>query len=264
MDIFYLKTLSFGILLVSLLLVSGFPKIFIFTLPIVAGLFHYCFPDWRAVQIATWSIWALHTWGNWRISAVSEDGMKLWGPPLIVLIVLAVAGAWLISARLGWSQEATTLWKGILHIFGLSLLLGYLLYLVLRGVIVPLLVRNRMPVTAPLVDYYMAPARRKEWFGHPLIRFGDDGTWYETGLLSFRRYKRKVGVPYSYVKCECLFGFTCLRRIRPLLSDVAGKPSSWDVSPETRKQRRQTRAVVLLLLISFAFLGITMFLVCVL
>jgi hypothetical protein len=258
MDTFELNMLSFGILLVSLLLVPGFPKVFIFTLPIVAGLFHYCFPDWRAVQIATWSIWALHTWGNWRIAAVSEEGMKLRGPPLVVLSVLAVAGAWLISTLLDWPEEATV-WKEIQRIFGLSLCLGGLLYLILRGVIVPLLVRNRIPTTAPLVDYYRAPPRRREWLGHPLICFGGD-SWYETGLLSFRRYRRKVGVPYSYVKCECLFGFTYLSRIRPLLSGVAGKPSDWDVSPETRKERKQTRAVVLFLLISFAFLGIVMFL----
>ncbi len=243
--------LPFAILLFSFLFSSGIPKIYIFTLPLMALALLWCYPDWVVVQVAIWVIWIAYTWGNWRIVAFSSNGIQVRGALLIVLIVLSVVVGWLLTRQLDFSKHEW--WKMVGINVGFGFLVYGFLYQFVREVIVPLCVKNRIPITSPLADYYKAPggyADSKVW--HSYIKFEGDPTHYDTGLLSFGRYRRKVGVSYSYIKYECLFGFSYITQVRQL-SDTSGKQSAWDISPQTRTQRKVERFIVIFTLIIIAF-----------
>ncbi len=69
------------------------------------------------------------------------------------------------------------------------------------------------------------------------------------GQIAFNRYRKKKGVPYSYTRCECPFGFSYITDVRQL-SDTPGKESAWDTAPQTRTQRKVERFVLI-------FVGVT-------
>ncbi len=211
------------ILFGSLLFVRSIPKIFIFTLPALSlallGWSHMM--DWTGVQIALWVIWALHTWGNWRMAAFAKDGIES-GPAMNVMIALSVLGGGLLVYLSGTKD----LWEIVVLTAFFGVCVYFLLDLIAQRVITPLFVKTRIPHQALLADYYKVVDVEWGWGKwSSCIRFEGDPTRYDTGFFGFNRYRNKVGVPYSYIKCECIFGFSYITRIKPL-SDAPGKPSA--------------------------------------
>lgn len=249
-DPFMTHVLPFALLIVPVLFTPSVPRVAMYSLPLAALAFYRGHPEWPWAWIAIGAFWALYTVGHWRMAARSEIDLR-W-PVIVTLAAVSLVGGWLFVHLTGLDGKSTQ--DPILVLAEAAFVLFALLYLLLPGLIAPLIVRRRTPMTTRLADYYKE-ARSTAKGGqtwHGFIRFEGDPAHYDTGLLSFRRYRHRVGVPYTYVKCEGLFGVSFITRPRPL-SDAPGRPSAWETAPETRKTRKVERIVLIFFFSAIAF-----------
>ena len=242
MELTFLQYISpFAIFLIAFLFSIGLPKIYYLAFPAMALCLHLYYPQWSPLQVVLMIIWGFHLWATWRMAGFSIKSRN----KLLTGIFIAISA--LLSALLVWWWNAEWEdWKGIAALF---LFCVWIIFYVAIGiayfVIAPLFCRRKTVITTTLQDYKKVLegySRSKRW--HSYIRFKDDPTEYEVGFFQFGKYRKKVGVPFSYEKCECPFGFTYIRKVRQL-SQSEGKLSQWDLAPSTQTQRKINKVIMM-------------------
>ena len=251
----FLQQISpFIILLVAYLFSSGLPRIFYLALPASTLCLHLYYPQSVWLQIAFITIWGLHVLATWRISGYSIESIYKYK----LLIGVLIAGSAVLSVFLlwWWNPEVEILVFAMFFLFLVWLFYFLILRPIAYFVVAPFFCKNRTTITTTLVDYRKAlssPATSKKagtW--HSYIRFKDDPIEYEVESLQFNKYRKKIDIPFSYEKCECLFGFTYIRKVRPLNS-LDGRSSEWDLAPSTQTRRKIDKILVIIAIIGLAF-----------
>lgn len=260
------KFLPFIIFILSGALSNSVPKVFYIGLPAMAICFHLYYPDSEWLQITLLFIWALFVWGTRRAVAFADIDVYASKPLFIILVALSAAIAIPLVLWIGIDIQTAKILLGVVVLMagGTATLYHGVVKPVVLYVVPPLFVRSRTPMRTTLSDYTKAAQghpRGKFW--HNYIRFKDDPTTYEVGLLQFRRYRNKVNVPFSYIKCKCLFGVEYIYRIDQL-SEIPGRPSRWESSSTTKIENKIQKyaliSAVIILILALIVVGMALFL----
>lgn len=198
------------------LFATGFAKFLLVSLPLsVAWLY------WRGLGPVSLMVFLVVFWvvlllGNGRMTAYSDDDVEKskaveWGQ--------VIAGVAASAAILWWAGvwDAGTyfgLFKLILWFVLLAILMTVAASIVGTHIVAPLVVLESARVVTTLASYhaeYVRTTKSGSWYYY--ARFEGDPTKYRIGWLWFRRFRGNMGMPVSYLRCRCLFGFVYIRNI---------------------------------------------------
>lgn len=217
MDTFWLQRfLPLLILAFSFLFTAVFANVFLISLPLCVVCLHWYYPGSGSIQIAFSIFWLVLLAGNGRATAFSADNVK---KPLAIHLLQIAAGlgsAAAILFRAGtWNASSSVaLFKAFVYFIMLSAVMTFVAAYLVTYAVAPLIVLDTTEVFTPLQSYHAectGTHRHREW--HYSIRFENDPDLYVVNWLWFRRFRNKIGLPFSYVKCRCLFGLVYIKTI---------------------------------------------------
>lgn len=250
----------FIVLLIAYLFSTGLPRVFYLALPLSTLCLYLYYPGTALLQIAAVIIWILHIIATWQIKGVSiKRDNRIFSKTNVILLILAV----ICSTILVFFCFSHV--KGVLNFILLILIFSFIFFrLVLRPilyfVIAPILCKEKVMVIAELKDYNKTARISNNKtngvvFWHSYIYFKNDPDYYEIEYYNLKKYRGQINVRFSYLKCECPFGFTFITKIRQM-EQSKGIYSQWDLSPYTQRQRKMNKIIIISFTIIMIFFAI--------
>jgi len=221
-------------------------RIILLAVPLFIATLRWGYPDNSlAVQIVCTVFWLILLIGNARAAAFSLS--KLIKPAIVSVaqIILGVTCGILLSCLLHANKPISSpedIGKLILFTACASAFSWYLSGLILQYVICPLFILEQTDCTAPLMNYAAYWQRRTKYF---FISFDDDPEQYAVNCILFQRVRNKVGVPFHYTKCRCLFDLYYIKKVYPA-EKRTGLTSFWERQYQDGKAKRMPQMLAII------------------
>lgn len=240
MEIFY-----FLLPILLLMFVCSLYRVIYLLLPLTSLFLHSESPQTQTAQIILLVLWGLLLLTTCRMRGFGQkDKYPFKTLYCVIFAAFSVVVFVLLVERWQLKINGDLLTKALVYLFFSAIIYFFAVVPIARFIVAPLFCRRKTVHQANLEDYVQLGNGHRNKLPRHYIRFEGDPIQYEIDLLSYyRKYRNKVGVPFSYERCECPFGVVYIRNLK-MLSEMPGKASPSDSLRSQEQEKKSIRQVV--------------------